>query len=412
MQRDQTGSFATPQTFSHSPSRSPPHMLLLHYSSIHYQRTLGIYQQKNMSELADIEKLIVAKGDEIKALKASKADKEAIAPHVAELLALKEKYQVANNGVAYGPPPAAEKEKKPKGPAKEAPAREGPSKKELNKLAKKEKKATHTGDAAAAPAPAAVAIPVASAPVVALPAAAASGSSGITFHAQSAPMVTRIVMALLGVDLPITESPPASPVHQAYLHSPSANGGLGGSICGDYAIARYICRAHGAQLLHPAAPSDAAALTWCASEVDQWIDHCIAAETCGGDSAVTVALLNSHLTLRTYLAGSALSLADVAVHNLIVKRGATFPQNVQRWVALVTSLLPSPGAIYQKKGGDNKGGKKEKAGKAPKAEGGKAPKAKGEENDDTCPELEGAVEGQVCTRFPPEPSGYLHIGES
>ena len=90
----------------------------------------------------EITAAIVAKGEAIRLLKAEKPAtlKEDLVPLVAELNALKLSFKEAT-GEDYGPPPAAEK-KKDKQPAAEAPKeREGPSKAELNKIARKEKAA-------------------------------------------------------------------------------------------------------------------------------------------------------------------------------------------------------------------------------------------------------------------------------
>lgn len=101
-----------------------------------------------MSTLDELVAQITAKGNEIRELKTAKATKEEIDAAVASLLALKESYKTLNNGVAYEPPKEAKPEKV-KGPAQTAPTveREGPSKKELNKLARKEKRKEGKGDA-------------------------------------------------------------------------------------------------------------------------------------------------------------------------------------------------------------------------------------------------------------------------
>ena len=92
-----------------------------------------------MSSQEEITAAIAAKGDAIRAIKAAKPPtmKDDIAPLVAELNALKLQYK-AITGEDFGPKP---EEKKKSEPAPQQKKSDGPSKSELNKLKKKEKKA-------------------------------------------------------------------------------------------------------------------------------------------------------------------------------------------------------------------------------------------------------------------------------
>merc|ERR1719487_420130 len=229
-----------------------------------------------MDALGELETLIVAKGNEIRDMKANKADKAAIKAAVDELLALKEKYKAANNGVPYGGEPAKEapKVKKEKTPVEEV-KREGPSKKELNKLKKKEKKANYKEEVAGG------AVPASGTPAAAAP----SVSNKLAIYVSSAPApVAAYVGALVGCVLPVLPSPTPTP-HVPYLFSASS-----GSISGDLNIARYLCRAHQPTLLHS---SDA----WLSSQVDQWL------EFASTSIANAISLVETHLTQRTFLVG-------------------------------------------------------------------------------------------------------------
>ena len=95
-------------------------------------------QQPSMSTAEDLTSAIAAKGEEIRTLKAAKPAtlKDDLAPLVAQLTALKLTFKEVT-GDDFDPPKteAPKKEKKEAQPEVE---REGPSKKELNKLARKE----------------------------------------------------------------------------------------------------------------------------------------------------------------------------------------------------------------------------------------------------------------------------------
>jgi hypothetical protein len=237
----------------------------------------------------------------------------------------------------------------------------------------------------------------------------ASSSTQLVIHPSNIPQVSNIILALSSISLPLTVSTASEP-HQPYLYSTEY-----GSISGDYSIARFLAREYSPALLSQS--------SWLLSQIDQWLDHCIAVNTITGPSASavnlteTLTLLESHLKEKTFLVGSSLSVADIALLDLLQRGSYPLPSltssgspssypSVDRWVSLIASSVPLSNQTSAEM--------KAKAGKAAKAAVKAKPKKEvaKEETEDTCPELEGAIEGQVVTRFPPEPSGYLHIGHT
>lgn len=354
-----------------------------------------------MPSLDELTQKIEACGNTIKEMKSAKATKEALTPFIEELLKLKDEFKIANGGVAYGPPPAPEAPKKEKGPAETPKTTEGPSKKELNKLAKKEKKA----GGAEAPADNVVAATAKSATVLVAktlppaPPANPNGDLTITLSMLQPADLSRHVLSLV----PTTSLPKTTclnsmlsgkdAAHQPYMT------GRGGAITGDVSIGRYLAKIT-ASPLYPSDP-------WMAAQVDSRLDLYTAAIE--GEAADVLALIETHLSDKTFVVGYDLTLADVAFYCLAKKQSrAALSPNLGRFFDFISGKVVSPAAIIKP------GAKESAASKTAK----NVKKEEGKEGEDddkeggSFLELKGAEEGKVCTRFPPEPSGYLHIGHA
>lgn len=274
--------------------------------------------------------------------------------------------------MAYEPPKAeAPKVEKPKPvPAQPPVEKEGPSKKELNKLARKEKRHAHKDDeppeettiAASLTSPTSANVDgtsslqlAVSTPPVPKPIATASKLSNGVYVSPtfSSPDVSRILCVLLHDNIPFFTSPSTEP-HLPYLSPPSSQfkpQHVGASsISGDANIARYLCRSVNSPLYATTDP-------WLASEIDQWLDLYTSRTSNVGPINPATALakllpvVEGHMSDKTYAVGGSLTLADIALFTLL-NRAEFAPSeltpNSSRYYTLLQSTLPSPAPLSSK----------------------------------------------------------------
>ncbi|KAM6128341.1 LOW QUALITY PROTEIN: bifunctional glutamate/proline--tRNA ligase [Pterocles gutturalis] len=162
-------------------------------------------------------------------------------------------------------------------------------------------------------------------------------------------------------------------------------------------IARYLARVAGSAGLYGSNLLEH-------TEVDHWLEFSATKLSTASQFLSAVQELNHCLSLRTYLVGNSLSLADLCVWAVLKDNNIwqeqlqqnKAPVHAKRWYGFleVQRAFQSVGAKW------TSGTPKVKMATEKKADVGKFV------------ELPGAEMGKVIVRFPPEASGYLHIGHA
>lgn len=142
------------------------------------------------------------------------------------------------------------------------------------------------------------------------------------------------------------------------------------------------------------------------TQIDHWLTFCLKFEANRG---INLAILEKSLVPLTYLVANKLTIADLAVFNEIYPRideikKQGLPENIQRWY----NLISAQEAVKQTLANLPKDVRFTRATKesTPTNQPGER------RQEGKFVELPGAEMGKVIVRFPPEASGYLHIGHA
>ncbi|KAM9564592.1 bifunctional glutamate/proline--tRNA ligase isoform 3-T3 [Guaruba guarouba] len=162
-------------------------------------------------------------------------------------------------------------------------------------------------------------------------------------------------------------------------------------------IARYLARVAGSAGLYGSNLLEH-------TEIDHWLEFSATKLAAAKQFLSAVQELNHSLSLRTYLVGNSLSLADFCVWAVLKGNNIwqeqlqqnKAPVHVKRWYSFLEAqhVFQAVGAKWSSD--------------APKVK--MAPEKKADVGKFV--ELPGAEMGKVIVRFPPEASGYLHIGHA
>ena len=147
------------------------------------------------------------------------------------------------------------------------------------------------------------------------------------------------------------------------------------------------------------------------TEIDHWLTFSLGPLSCAAEVNSTVTYLETVLQPATFLVGDSVTVADYEVCGRLAGSPAWLwmveqnkaPSSVSRWFTMMTGR-PEVRSVLDSVPQESRA--------KPMSPDTSAKEKKEESAGGKFVELPGAKMGEVCVRFPPEASGYLHVGHA